>query len=225
MSVHVSTREPQRIPLYGVVGEAEDGAGGFIRHVAMCVPEVSKYVMDQLVRVVHMGPPLASDASMRASVFGVVRLSSDECAKIQLWLAEVMEEDRPNRPERSYVVDPYCKWEIDKETGIRRYRRFSCVGFVFACYQEAVGIRLVQVEHEHLPPVSLDTVKEIYGERLDREAKRRRYGLLGDGPFCVVLPGYLFHSLARDDMLVRASPYKASPGDEYWSLETGAADA
>ena len=87
-----------------------------------------------------------------------------------------------------------------------QYRRFSCTGLAVECYL-SVDIRLVNIDH--LPPVDVETLIPAYGSIVkdQRLRERLKIGLDGSGPWPVLLPGYLFHSLARHESEIRTEPY------------------
>lgn len=98
-----------------------------------------------------------------------------------------------------YIAHPHVEEVEDEVTRGLKYRKFSCAGFVERCYAEALGISLVDTNR--LPPVDLPTLKSIWiflrgSSREDLEEA----GLRGGGPWPLLLPGYLFHSLARQEL-------------------------
>ena len=97
------------------------------------------------------------------------------------------------------------------------YRRFSCVGFVIEAYR-AAGIDLLITDENDLPLISYQELRRVY-PLLGRLAtnRRKQFGIVGDGPFRIVLPGYLFHSLTRTYGVIRRKPYKPRSGDEQFA--------
>ena len=70
-----------------------------------------------------------------------------------------------------------------------------------------------------VPDVSIETLKQAYGhhaEFLDDPEERAKFGLSGDGPWPVVLPGYIFHAMNRSAAEIRSQPYLPTAGDEYF---------
>ena len=70
-----------------------------------------------------------------------------------------------------------------------------------------------------LPLVGLDALKAQYprfARFLDRPDVRDELGIGGDGPWPVVLAGYILNGLARPEREIRTTPYLARPGDEYF---------
>ncbi len=70
-----------------------------------------------------------------------------------------------------------------------------------------------------LPVVGLDALKAQYpgfARLLDSPRVRDEFGIGGDGPWPVVLAGYILNGLARPETEIRTTPYLARPGDEYF---------
>ena len=120
-------------------------------------------------------------------------------------------------PRLVYVVHPHVR-EQTAPDGTVIYRRFSCAGFVIEAYRE-VGIELVVTEEGRLPSVPLNTLLLAYPDlqaELQSPRLRRMCGLPGEGPWAVVLPGYVLHSLDRPESEIRGSPYLPREGDEFF---------
>src|SRR6185437_15528756 len=97
-------------------------------------------------------------------------------------------------------------------------QRFSCGGFVIEAYRFA-GIDLLTTDAGSLPPVGVELLRLAYPDQhrtLDNPRLRTSLGLEGDGPWPIVLSGYLLHSLARAEAGIRSGPYHPQPGDEYF---------
>ncbi|MBL8888646.1 MAG: hypothetical protein JNL67_01625 [Planctomycetaceae bacterium] len=168
------------------------------------------------LRMVDMQPPLIAPESAEPTpvdVVGTANLSADDASIINTFICEQIEEyeSLKTAPLKQYHVHPH----FIKGNGEMSARRYSCAGFVFEAYLD-VGLTLVDVSS--LPGVALDSLKLAYPDDLhpvlDNPKLRSRAGLSGDGPWPVLLPGYLFHSLSRDASLIRQSPYEAQTGDE-----------
>jgi len=204
---------------YSVVGEyAETGLRSFVRHVAI-LKNGQPLVGPARVEVYHMGPPIVAgdksaaavsfdQRSCRADVVADIALDAEEREAIEDWLAEVEKQDRSGvEAFQQYVVMPHLEWVRSAETGRRIRQRFSCAGFVIECYG-AAEIVLIDTKAE-LPEVDEELLAFAYPDlaKLERadERIRTRYGfkgredlgLHGQGPWRVVLAGYLFHSLKR----------------------------
>jgi len=97
---------------------------------------------------------------------------------------------------------------------VRRYRRFSCAGFVLDAHRQ-VEINLLLVDEEALQ--ALPEVDEQMLVLAYPDANRRRLhrlGVPGNGPWRIILAGYVFHALDRTSQQIRDRPYQAKPGDE-----------
>jgi hypothetical protein len=135
---------------------------------------------------------------------GIAPLDIGDLEAVRDWLAEVDKEPPPDNPFRRFIVNPHWKWHEAPETRRRLYRRFSCAGFVLECYR-SIDVYLVDTEEGGLPDVHFDIVVKAYPEAGDREKLARLtggvtpedLGIPGDGPWPVLLPGYIFHALQR----------------------------
>lgn len=216
----------ERVPVYSVIGEyTSSGGDHFVRHVALLRADRDLQYGDD-VEVWHMAPPLvAGEEGLRqarsgsttctAHVVGTMRLSADDRDGIQTWLAEVDKERRPQQPYRSYIVNPPVSWVVDEQTGTRRYRRFSCAGFVIESYREGAGISLLKWDSNTLPPVGLDIIERQYGNEIRQHGRLLlKWGIPGEGPWPVTFPGYLLHAMNRPDAEIRSSPHTTSTVDE-----------
>jgi hypothetical protein len=226
---------------YSVVGSyADTGPTDFVRHVAV-LKEGQHIGGPAEVEVYHMGPPIVAgeesaaapraSRSCRADLLADIGLDAEEREAIRDWIAQVEKEDRTGVGVfQQYVVVPHMKWVRAPETGRRMRRRFSCAGFVIECYR-AADIGLVDTEGG-LPEVDEQLLLVAYPdlarlESADPRAKgrlgfkdREDLGLQGEGPWNVVLPGYLFHSLKRVTVdNPRPAPY--IPGDSSESCFSG----
>lgn len=211
------------LPRFAVIGTYDGPNSTFVRHVAL-LREDSNVLHGLNVHVFHMGPPLvvgvrsqeqAGDApTCGPHVGGWLSLTADEREGITDWLAEVDKEHRPIEPMgpwRTYIVDPPERWHED-EKQVRLYRRFSCGGFVLACYRDGAGITLIEVPPPVAwPEVSLDQIVRVYGPEVrERERLRRSLGLPGDGPWSVLLAGYVIHAFDRPDNEIRTSAFSVT---------------
>lgn len=201
---------------YQVVGTYDsDGKGKLVTHVAISM-ERQEVKCGDTAKVHHMSPPLfAGPITTQGArvgrpecpvhLVGWVSLSSDDTEGIQTWLAEMDKQPWPRRPREQYTASSSVDFLVDKTSGRRRYLRFSCVGFVGACYSEGAGIDLL-AKDEQMPEVRLEDLISMYDLGADGQA-RRDIGLSKDGSLRIAMPGYVFHSLARDEQAIRSLPY------------------
>ena len=203
----------QTAPAYSIVGVySERPEAEFVRHVAI-LAEDTQLEFGRPAAVFHMGPPLVAGERSRktpgakpecpAHLAGSVPLDLDDNEGIKDWLAEVDKQRMPENPFKRYVVKPHADWYRAPETGRRLYRRFSCAGFVLECYRY-IGVVLVNTAEQDLPDVSFAMLVRAYPV-LDREEALQKLtgltrddlGVPGEGPWRIVLAGYVFHALDR----------------------------
>ena len=205
----------ERFPEHTVVGVYSDNQKYFVRHVAMLARNV-EFPTDIEVQVWHMGPPLVADEesettpkanlTTRVDIVSDISLSIPELNSMKNWRANVNKQRRPRLPFQQYIVKPHMKWERS-EKGRKLYQRFSCSGFVLECYKEAeitlidgdatlpeIDEQVLSVAYPDL--VGIENMKPALQARLGFKG-REDLGLEGNGPWQIVLPGYLFHSLQR----------------------------
>jgi hypothetical protein len=160
---------------------------------------------------------------MPAAAVGSAELTVDEEWKIKTFLDRQENEHAPIQELRGRALlraipQMYCIFPhaVPLREADDRYTRtrYSCAGLVIEAYCAA---RIVLLELASLPMVSMDLVRGAYpGEvaLMDRGAiVASALGLDGDGPWPIVLCGYLFHALGRDVTTLRESPYAPREGD------------
>ena len=118
-----------------------------------------------------------------------------------------------NNSTRQYVIHPPWQDHRDRNTGVVRYRRYSCAGFVLDAYEQ-IGIPLLETEEQSLPEVTSEAVEAAYPKPFENPGLLPRFGLQGNGPWRVVLAGYVLHALDRSKADIREKPYPAQEGDE-----------
>lgn len=212
--------DPIPIRQFDVGGQDSDDVIEFVRHVGLALQQNQSLTHESpVVRLAHMGPPLALDGEGDADpvqTIATAELTADEILQIQVFIDELSAEYEAEeaRPRRQYIIRPHAA-DPDEEFP---FRRFNCAGFVVEAYRDA-GIDLVALDDASLPTVSLDTLKQTYSDqarRLDNPALRQAYGLTGDGPWPVLLAGHIINAMARDTEVIRQTPYTASTGDEFF---------
>jgi len=153
-------------------------------------------------------------------------LTVEEQLQIRLFSEELESEYNAAQIRHSrdqYVICPHVK-EISREDDTAAYLRFSCAGFVIEAYREA-DIDLLWTDLAHLPLVGLEVLKAQYPEfagMLERPRIRDEFGVGGDGPWPVVLAGYVLNALDRSETEIRSTPYRATEGDEFFPPRTPA---
>lgn len=216
MPASVVSPQSQRLDLYDVVGEGSFKIPHFVQHVALHQGGARDLVFGEAVEVVHMGPPLRGHDRLTPNAMGRVPLDSEELKRIETWIEKVVDEYHVvnANARRQYVIDPPWEDVPDPNTGVRRYRRYSCAGFVLDAHRQ-VDIELLDRRSASLPEVAAETIQVSYpGLRTNRLAE---FGLRGNGPWRIVLAGYVLHSLNRTTEEIRQRPYEAQVGDECFS--------
>jgi hypothetical protein len=203
--------EGEELGRYDVVGRHAAGTDGFVRHVGLYNSERERVTRDQSVAVAHIGPPLQQAGQMRVHVAGRVPLSSTEVTSIGVWIEKIADEVRTAEDQAQYWIDPPWKDVTDPNTGVRRYRRYSCAGFVLDAHRQ-VDVELLNLEKTALPEVNAQTLGSAY-PRVDLD-RLQDFGLADGGPWRIVLAGYVIHALNRANEEIRARPYQAQLGDE-----------
>lgn len=215
-SAHRVSTSKGKVGVYDIVGIDSEHCDWFIRHVGMSLDEMMFTKGNPLsVRIVDMGPPLASLDSAKPTsvdVVGTADLSADDVSAIYAFICEQLNEYQSLQVKKraQYYVYPH----FVKGDGKTSANRYSCAGFVYECYLN-IGITLVDLAS--VPTVTAEPLKLAFPDQrrnLDRPERREMAGLSGEGPWPVLLPGYLFHSLGRGSDQIRQAAYQPKPGDE-----------
>ena len=206
---------PQTLARYDVIGEHSANSPRFVRHIALYNADGDEVNHGQRLDVVHMGPPLEPNGKIRAHVAGRVPLTSAEIARIEVWIEKRIDEYRESKPDagRQYIIDPPWKDELDTNTGVRIYRRFSCAGFVLDAHLQ-VDIELLVMDKQALPEVDEQTLASGYPHAVRKWDRIADFGMEGEGPWRIVLAGYVLHALNRSGEEIRHEAYQAQVGDE-----------
>ncbi len=221
--LHLRTDTPQNCIKYSIVGHY--GTRPFVKHAAILKGDTAVLFGADDIFVWHIGPPLVAGPQTTAAaaekgrktsihIVGFVNLDADDIEGIETWLSDVDKEDRPLKGSLTdvlaqYRVSPPIYW-VMAENHTPLYRQFSCVGFVMDCYR-AIAINLIDdAQLDRFPDVTIDQVVAAYGPTVQRDEFRNKLGIPGQGPWKIVLAGYLFHSLNRDNTVIRHTPYVPS---------------
>jgi len=205
-------RGPKTLSRYDVVGVRSKSIERFVIHVGLLDEDKCSVEAGGTVSAVHMRPPLKQGETIEVDVAGHVPMTNDEKKKITAWIEKIADE-YPISAARQYVIRPPWKDEYDSNTGVRRYRRYSCAGFVLDSHRQ-VNIELIQIDADALPNVEQATIICAYPNAEQHPMRLAKYGLEGNGPWKVVLPGYVLHTLNRPTDQIRQEPYLAKEGDE-----------
>jgi hypothetical protein len=209
------TEGRQTLSCYNVVGQRAEGQTRFVIHVGLLDEDSQSVEAGGEVSAVHMRPPLKQGEAIKVHVAGHVPLTNDEIKEVSAWIEEIKDEYQESGVGKrcQYIIDPPWKDEYDPDTGVRRYRRYSCAGFVLDAHRQ-VGIELLKIDEGTLPDVYPQAIKSAYPDAIRYSGRLRRYGLEGGGPWKVVLAGYILHALNRPTGQIRREPYQAKCGDE-----------
>lgn len=172
--------------------------------------------VDSSVAVSHCRPPFLSGSDLYGKtslhVAGrVVNLTDDEKQILQLKCREIQSQMAAQPPGWKgidhYSIKPTIARTIDPDTGVLVNLRFSCVGYVLYLYQ-SIDINLLE-ESETLPEVDVNYLLEEYPflQISKFREKLPNLGLKGNGPWKILLAGYLLKSLDRDDSEIRRTPF------------------
>jgi hypothetical protein len=204
---------PQTLSRYDVVGQRAEGQTRFVKHVGLLDEDNQSLKMGDEARVLHMGPPLEVGGTIKIHVAGRVPLTNDEIKIISTWFEKIKDE-YPRLPAwRQYVIHPPWKDRRDPNNGSRRYRRYSCAGFVLDGHRQ-VNIELLDTDEDVLPAVDRQTIISAYPEAKRYSDLLLYWGLKGNGSWKVVLAGYVMHALNRLTDQIRQGSYRAKEGDE-----------
>ncbi|NQV23513.1 MAG: hypothetical protein HQ518_04005 [Rhodopirellula sp.] len=214
------------------VGAIDGPDSTFVAHVVLCRTENKQTVSaaESVVETAEMGPPLG-EASQGIHALGTTLLDPDglppdKRRQIKVFVDDRMKEAKAQQELRERLSEPVRKALMLREyvilpayesytEEVTRWR-FSCAGFVLRAYEEA-RIKLLDPS---IPDVTLDELKKAYpdwADDLDRQKIRERLGIEGDGPWPVVLPGYVMNSLKRTSAEIESTPYRPQRGDEYFT--------
>lgn len=214
-------RTAVRIPRFAIVGfYAPLTSQTWVVHAALCAADCNAVYGDD-ISCWHMAPPLRfpagyrhfssdADAQCETHVIAYVDdLTPGEAAKIETWIGN-LDTVTPTfnegvRTGEQYTIHPHARMVRDVTTGTRRFRRFSCAGFVVDCYR-AARLPLLPLDTRQLPACSQAELISVYAF-LSNPIAREDFGVGNAGPWALTLPGYLFHSLLRAPEEVRRCPY------------------
>ncbi len=217
MPAFTLSQQPRDASSYDVIGEYSASSRRFVRHVALYNADdgAVRIRNGEDVDVVHMGPPLDRAGKAKAHVVGTVPLTNEEIREIEVWIVGI--DDEYNHASvglrQQYHIHPPWKDKLDPNTGVRRYSRYSCAGFVLKAYSE-VDIDLLAIDEESLPKVDMQTLRLAYPQQPLNHNILASFGVEGDEPWGIVLAGYVLHALNRTADRIRQEPYRAREGDE-----------
>jgi hypothetical protein len=205
---------------FDVLGIDADSSAGFVRHVGLAADESLSFDSGSMPEMIHMGPPFGTAAPTGPiTCVGTAGLTADEILTMELFVERIGAEYEASGirdARRQYCIAPHVRPYYDEGTVV--CSQFNCVGFVIEAYRFA-NIDLLATEPCALPLIQLDVLARQY-PRVEGALRNLRFreqmGIPGDGPWPVVLAGYVLNALARSEEEIRSEPYNASAGDEFF---------
>jgi hypothetical protein len=218
--------DPVSVGRYDVAGVDADAARlpHFVKHVGLFGDGRKELRRDERSPLVHMGPPLGvNEGEIPVHAVGTAGLSTDDILQVQVFVDDRAGEYeaakiRENR-RAQYCIIPHAE-PHEEPDGTVTYWRFSCAGFVIEAYRY-VDLDLLVTDQERLPPVNLHLVEAAYPGVFDSDRLRELYNLRGDGPWKIVLAGYVFNALNRSIDAIRGVPYQPVLGDGFFPRNEG----
>ncbi len=197
---------------YDVVGQWSKKIEHFVTHIALLDEENCFLQQGDKANFVHMAPPLKRGDEKTVDIGGCIPLTNEEKKQIETWI-ETVADELPRSLQEQYVIHPPWKDEEDPNTHVRRYRRYSCAGFVLYSHIQ-ININLLDINEIALPSVDKVTITAVYPHAEEHPDLLIKWGLKGNGPWKVVIAGYVLHALNRPTDKIRSAPYQAKNGDE-----------
>lgn len=156
----------------------------------------------------HCQPPVSYGECI-AHVNGFVEnLTQEEVNRLKTVinrLSVTMQMIEPGRfGKNHYSIIPASIVTVDQVSRRVRSYKFSCAGYVFHVYSR-IGIELTPTEN-NLPEVSFDEICSHYPHLIRLRMLAKQCGLEGDGPWRVLLAGYVINSFTRSDAEIRSGP-------------------
>lgn len=211
--------------IYDVIAKDSAAQVGFIGHTGLAKSTGAH--PSARIPFLDMAPPLhGHDTSqhLQAHVVGSAELTDDEVQKIKTFIDRHAGEHSVfqqfsrlqifQTAPQMYCIIPHATPLFEEDDGRYPRMRFSCAGFVLEAYRKA---RINLVNTNTLPKVEYAVIEIAYSSQIGlmnhTGISREDLGLEGDGPWPVLLCGYLFHALNRDASAIRHKPYIPSIED------------
>ena len=208
------TSTPIDVGRFDVFGMDSQQSPMFVAHIGLAVSAYRQFKSGDSAALVHMQPPFASGRSFEPQVLGCAPLTVDEENRINIFVDGLLDEYEAGQVRRAkqYVIAPHAK-PFREADGTIVYWRYSCAGFVVEAYR-SVELTIIATAATELPPVSLKSICAAYPFAENYRKTWDDWGITGDGPWPVLLPGHVLHSLNRPAEEIRQVPYVAKDGDE-----------
>ncbi len=209
------------VGVYDPMGQDSETARHFIRHIGLSLRAFEFNAGETITAsLIEMIPPLSvpgeadseAQTAVAIDIVSNMELSASEISRIKMFIDELVDEYSVARAtdHEQYTILPHFR----DRNGDDSVRRYSCVGFVYEAYRDT---DLDLIDLPSLPGVEIESLILAYPDqeaRLRHPRLRAFGGLKGDGPWPVLMPGYLFHALNRPPDAWRRTPYSALSGDE-----------
>lgn len=168
--------------------------GRAVCHVGL-LPRDQSLRIGEEIGVYEMRPPVQVDPGpqqsnrMQADVLAWLDdLTAAEVEGMEAWVERIRVHLRERTVGYRYQALPAYEEQLNEHGDRLLRRKFSCAGFVAQCY--AAGADIVLVDEAALPAVEGRLLEQVWARREVWEL----VGLKGDGPWRVLLPGYLLHA-------------------------------
>lgn len=221
MSTQRTSQYDGTVGVYDPLGQDSETAPYFIRHIGLSLRAFEFKVGEVLhASLIEMVPPLSvpneadleSQESVAIDILANMDLTASEISRIKMFIDELVDEylAASTTSHMQYTILPHFR-DRNSDDSVRRY---SCVGFVVEAYRDT-DVELIDLPR--LPDVELGLLVLAYPDQEShlRHPRLRAFcGLNGDGPWPVLMPGYVFHALNRPPQTWRQTPYVAQSGDE-----------
>jgi hypothetical protein len=211
--------EPVPAHRYDVAAHDSQDLPNFVQHVGLFADDRSELRRNDQVPLVHMGPPLETgEGTIAIQSMGTAALRTDDILQIQIFIddraAEYEAAGIRQDKRAQYCVLPHVE-SFQELDGTVTYWKFSCAGFVIEAYRFA-GLDLLITDQGRIPPVGLHLLDAAYPGIAASPRLRAHFKLQGDGPWNVVLAGYVLNALNRPADAIRREPHQPTRGDAFF---------
>lgn len=197
----LSQTDPVCVEQYWVCAR-ESRSRDFVHHVGLS-SETQLVKYGDEASWTHMAPPFQS-GHRKVNLIAWVNLTAEDQECIALFIEQYAEDIKDVNEEDQYIIFP-CR---SSPTIDHPYDRFSCAGFVLEAYK-SIGFHLLDINS--VPENDLEYLCRYYSSpSLQDVSFREKLGLIGAGPWPVVLPGYVLNSFTRDDEQIRREPFRVT---------------
>ena len=177
----------------------------FIVHVGLASEQQCSAKYGDAVKWTHVFAFFRHAENDKVHVIGKIKLSDEERESIDIFITDCEEEiekiKRLERP-KQFIIFPHK----EERTADRPFCRYSYAGFVLEVYRK---IHVILLEEDTIPSQNLDFLCEYYPGLANCNTKEREdLGLVGAGPWRVILPGYVLNAFNRSENTIRQKPFQ-----------------